>query len=122
MFHMCIRLIFHDVFVFFTTSYIYLVARATKIVTLPSSYIVYYLIIHIYLYVYTHLLTIYLPNYLPTYLITKYPHMYHIPTYFFTKYLYPTYLLCTPTYVLSIYVVTKLFIRYVHIPTYPLAT
>jgi hypothetical protein len=34
LFHFSNKLIFHDVFVFFTTSYIRLVAHATKVVTL----------------------------------------------------------------------------------------
>jgi len=34
LFHLSNKLIFHDVFVFFTTSYIHLVAHATKVVTL----------------------------------------------------------------------------------------
>ncbi len=115
LFHPSNRLILHDVFVFFTTSYICLVTHVTKIITLqlhkvhilPNSYMYKLLIIHMYLYVYTYILNMYLL----TYFITKYPYVYHLPTYILRTYLFT-------------YLPMQLFTRYLDTctPTYPLTT
>ncbi len=74
LFHHSNKLIFHDVFVFFTTLYICFVTRAIKVVTYTPTYVCTY-------HVHTYLHNYYLPTYLPTYLLCTY--------------ILRTYLLCT---------------------------
>jgi hypothetical protein len=93
LFHLSNRLIFHDVFVFFTTSYIRLIGHVKKKSHYSCiRYVCYlivtrinYLIVYMYLYVYTYLLNTYLP-------------IMHIPSYLIIRCL-PTYLITISTYI-----------------------
>ncbi len=132
LFHHSNRLIFHDVFVYFTTLYIHLIAHATKVITLqlhkvhmlPSNYMYKqfnntYIPICIYLPTYLHticLATYYVLTYVPPTYVNL--HNYYIPTYLLFTYLLCTYI-HTP-YVPTYYVHTKL-INY-QVPTNLLST
>ncbi len=98
LFHFSNKLIFHDVFVFFITSFIHFVAHATKIITLQLDKVCM------------------IPN-SSTYRLFNTTYKPVCICYLLTMYIYPMYLRI-------IYMATYLINRYLHtyIPRYPLAT
>ncbi len=123
LFHLSNRLIFHNVFVIFTTSYIHLIALSTKVVTLqlhkvcmlPSSY-TYRLFNNTYVFICIYLLTKYLPTYLLpfTYLLCTYVHM---ATYYVFMYMQSPIMYLGTYHLHTTYIITKYLHTY--IPTYP---